>query len=619
MSLTAIRKENGYDPDSYTYYPIIVVGAGESGIAMGCRLQEKLGFDQYRIYERQAGIGGTWWINRYPGVACDLPAAFYSFSFAPNPRWTTLHPPGSEIVNYLHNVCEKYKIVDKIQLNTHVDEARWLEEEELWEVTLIHMRPGTGDLSERALQRLVEEHGVEHVYLHREVVRAKVLVSAVGGLVQPKSFPPDIPGQESFKGQIIHSARWDDAVDLNGKDVIVVGTGCSAAQAVPCLTKPPYNAKRVTQLMRSAPWVMPRLEAPKSWEKWSPALFSYIPGLALLLRFCIFALAEYDWRLFGGTDYNAKERKKLEASLTQYMKKNVPSKYHDILTPDYAVGCKRRVLDGGWFEALHDEKIELTTFPLTSIQPHSITLGPATSGPMVKGESKEARQIPADVIVLANGFDVGEWLHPLRIRGRNGKYLNEVWNERGGAQAYLGLAMDGFPNFFLIFGPNTVTGHSSVIMASENMVNYILKMIKPILQGNVGQMEVKRDVELAYAQEMQKALKKTVFSNGGCRNWYRSENGWNSVTYPYSQIIFTLKCMFPKWGHWDIKYTTRGFWRRRLKDVLQLMALALFAVGISKASQKGYDLRDGPALIRGVIRQGNQSAINGLEALRSRF
>lgn len=239
------------------------------------------------------------------------PAIFYSFSFAPNPRWTTFHPPGPEIVNYLEDVCEKYKIVDKIQLNTNVTEARWLDEEELWEATLIHLRTGAGDLSEEDRQRLVKEHGEENVYLRTEVVRAKVLISAVGGLVEPKSFPTNIPGRDSFKGHIFHSARWDDDVDLNDKDVIVVGTGCSAAQIVPCLTKSPYNAKRVTQLMRSAPWVTPQSQPPKNWEKWSPTLLSYIPGLALLLRFTVFLGLEHDWRLFGGMEYNEKERKKV--------------------------------------------------------------------------------------------------------------------------------------------------------------------------------------------------------------------------------------------------------------------------------------------------------------------
>lgn len=321
------------------------------------------------------------------------------------------------------------------------------------------------------------------------------------------------------------------------------------------------------------------------------------------------------------------------------MKNTVPSKYHDILTPDYSVGCKRRVVDGGWFSALYDDKIELTTLPLTSIQSHSITLGPASSEPMTKCESKEARQVPADVIILANGFDVGEWLHPLKVRGRKGRFLHDVWHERGGAQAYLGLAMDGFPNFFMIFGPNTVTGHSSVILASENMVNYTLKFIKPILEGSVSQVEVKHEAEVGWTQKLQEKLKKTVFTNGGCRSWYRTDNGWNSVAYPYafcdlsswsdadlfpsspsySQVHFALKCMFPRYSDWNIRYTTRGIWRRRLKEMLRVVAFALLVLGISQARQKGYALRDGPTLIRAAIRQGIQSGIKGMEALRGRL
>ena len=242
------------------------------------------------------------------------PAVFYSYSFAPNTRWTTFHPPGPEIVKYLESVAEKYQIIDKVQLHTDVNEARWLEDEEVWEVTLTHLKPGSGDWSNEERQQHIAKHGEESVYLSKEVVRAKILASAVGGLVEPNAWPKHIPGRETFAGDIFHSARWKKDVDLKDKDVIVVGTGCSAAQLVPTLTKPPFSARSVTQVMRSPPWVVPRIVPPggdEFYAKWSPVLLSAIPGLAKLVRFVIFALGEYDWRIFGGESYHAKERAKV--------------------------------------------------------------------------------------------------------------------------------------------------------------------------------------------------------------------------------------------------------------------------------------------------------------------
>ena len=218
------------------------------------------------------------------------------------------------------------------------------------------------------------------------------------------------------------------------------------------------------------------------------------------------------------------------------MKETVPEKYHEILTPDYGVGCKRRIFDATWFPGLNDPKIALSTQPITSIQPHGVTLGPGRLFPPMSMTTSaaptEQRQIPADVIILANGFEVNEWLHRLPIRGRGGKLMTDVWRERGGAQAYLGTAIDGFPNAFIIFGPNTATGHSSVILATENMVNYALKFMEPILSGEVSQFEVKREAEVSYTKDIQEKLKETVWMSGGCSSWYKTDDGWNSTVYP---------------------------------------------------------------------------------------
>lgn len=553
-----IQVLHGYQENAYTYYPVIVVGAGESGIAVGCQLKEQLGFDQFRIFERASGLGGTWWINRYPGVECDVsvnrsrlleiwlvdrpyrPALFYSFSFCPNYQWSSFHPPGLEIVQYLQEVCAKYQIVDKIQLNTEVAELRYLKDEELWEVKLQHLVAGSGDLTAKERKHRIDTKGVTSVVLREETVRAKVVCSAAGGLVEPNTWPESIPGIETFTGDLFHSARWDHSVDLSGKNVIVMGTGCSAAQLVPKLPNPPYNAKSVTQLMRSPPWVVPKPQPPFGAEKWarhSPTLFTMLPWLGRAFRTMMFLGAEVNFfSLFPNNSTTEKGRKWYEARLLNHMKKNVPEKYHEMLTPNYGVGCKRRIFDETWFPSLSNPAIELTTLPLTSIQPKGVTLGPGRTYPDPQDrDSKvpsEERKLAADVIVLANGFETKSWLHPLRIIDKDGKLLSDVWEERGGAQAYMGSTMDGFPNLFIIFGPNTATGHSSVILASENMARYAMHFIKRILNGDVRTFEVKKKAEIAWTKTMQEKLKDTVFTSKNCHNWYIDSKGWNSTVYP---------------------------------------------------------------------------------------
>jgi hypothetical protein len=222
-------------------------------------------------------------------------------------------------------------MLDKIQLNTEVKYCVWNEAEKIWDLTLQHLLPGVGDLS--AYDRLkLEEANPSSVFFSEEKIKAKILISAVGGLVEPNRWPESIPGREYFQGEIFHSARWRYDVDLEDKDVVVVGTGCSAAQFVPQLTTK-YGAKKVTQLMRSPPWVVPKIVPPggaETWAKNGPWLNENIPGFAKFLRFVIAAKAEYDWRLFGDSAWSEKERKKLEVQLLEHMKKTVPAKYHKV-------------------------------------------------------------------------------------------------------------------------------------------------------------------------------------------------------------------------------------------------------------------------------------------------
>ncbi|KAJ5934693.1 hypothetical protein N7466_004240 [Penicillium verhagenii] len=508
-SIARIHKRHVYGKDAHTYYPVLIIGAGESGVAMGCRLKEVLGIDQFRIFERQSGIGGTWWINRYPGAACDVPAVLYSFSFSPKTDWSTLHPPGAELAQYFADVCEKYQIVDKIQFHTDVKELRWVEEDEEWEVILSHLVPGTGDLSQHERDQLAEKEGLHRVYIKTEMVRAKIVVSGVGGLVEPNTWPKGIPGIEEFQGEVTHTARWNSDIDFRDKDVIVVGSGCSAAQVIPSLVNE-GNVRSITQIMRTPPWVQPDLLPSNvlAWyEKWSPTLMTNVPGLARLMRNYVFCGAERNWfSMFPDTPYSHRKKPEIEKRFMDNMLSLTPEKYHEILTPNYPLGCKRRIIDDSWYKSLNSPIVELTTQPLS--------------------------QIPADVIILGNGFETNKWLHPLKVVGKEKKDMQDYWDERGGAQAYLGIAMDHFPNFFMLFGPNTATGHTSVIFATENAVNYSLKFINPILDGQISSYEIKESAERAWTKQVQNQLQKTVFRRGVCSSWYSTADGWNSSTYP---------------------------------------------------------------------------------------
>ncbi|KAG0156741.1 hypothetical protein PDIDSM_3922 [Penicillium digitatum] len=490
------------------------------------------------------------------------------------------------MAQYIANVCERYQIVDKIQLNTDVKELRWIEDDEEWEVTLLHLVPGTGDLTQHERDRIAAQDGHHKVYVKAEIVRAKVIVSGVGGLVEPKAWPNDIPGIKNFEGETMHSARWNDQIDLEDKNVIVVGSGCSAAQVVPELAKPEANVRSITQLMRTPPWVEPDTIPPDYiplYEKWIPGLMTHVPGLASSMRKALFIKLEkafYD--IFMDTAWSRRARPQLEKEYLDNMRQVAPKEYHEILTPNYSLGCKRRVFCGTWYRSLNAPNVELTTQPLTSVHAKSVVLGPGRHYPPLKSEdADEIREIPADVIIMANGFETNQWLHPLKVIGRKGKNLEEVWAERGGAQAYQGIAMDSFPNFFILFGPNTATGHNSVIFATENAVNYSLKFIKPILNGQVSSYEVKEDAEREWTQQVQDALRKSVFHRGTCSSWYISADGWNSSTYPFTQIHYWLRCKFPVWRHWTANLTRKGRVLRVLRKVLQGLVILWLIAGVS--------------------------------------
>jgi cation diffusion facilitator CzcD-associated flavoprotein CzcO len=262
------------------------------------------------------------------------PAIFYSFSFHQNPNWSSFFPSGEEILRYQQSVVEKYELIDKIQLNSDVEHCQWDNSKNEWQITVRHLVPGTGDLSAAERQNMANVQGFNTVYISTETVRCKVLVSGVGGLVEPRGWPSDVEGRETFQGEVFHSARWNKNVDLTGKKILVVGTGCSAAQIVPKLLTE-GGAKKVTQIMREAPWVVPRLTPPfgeKGWNNFAPKLFRAVPGLMNLIRKIVAVQIDATFTYFGSSESSQRARERLREDLLAHLHKTAPQR---VILPRY--------------------------------------------------------------------------------------------------------------------------------------------------------------------------------------------------------------------------------------------------------------------------------------------
>lgn len=414
-------------------------------------------------------------------------------------------PPGKEIQQYLESVCNRYKIFDNIQLNTAITHLQWEDSSHQWKVT------GT----------VTNGGKVKKPFSFY----TQVIINAAGKFVDPNlAGIQDLPGFEEFQGDVLHTSTWDSTLNLEGKNVLVVGAGCTAAQIVPSLLKTTINVKTVTQLMRSPPWVRPKFLSKKAmglWEKHLPWLIRNIPFLAVIIRGIIFLITESQFFLVFGSHSG---RKRLKEKLILYIQQAAPEKYHEILTPSYEVGCKRFVQDATWFECLHDPRMNLTTETLKSLTKDAVVLESRVNG--------EERVIPADIIVLATGYDTSTFFPSIKTTGKNNAEMHQVWTERGGPQAYMGISIDKFPNFFLLGGPNSSSGHTSVIINIENGVSYILKLLRPIISGEVSTWEIKEYACTRWTTNIQEASNNRVWKTGGCSNWYIGKDGWNGTVYP---------------------------------------------------------------------------------------
>ncbi|GME27465.1 putative dimethylaniline monooxygenase [Neofusicoccum parvum] len=397
---------------------VLIIGGGPSGLGMAIQLIRKLGTRNFTILEKSDDIGGTWYANSYPGCGCDVPSHFYSFSFALNPNWSQTYALQPEIRQYLVDLAAQYRLPQHIRLNTAVEEATWDADTGTWLVTARNQT--TKETSQ---------------------LRCKILVSAVGSLSVPKEC--DIPGAETFTGRIFHSARWDHSFDPTNKNIVVIGNGCSATQFVPILSAPgPSAAAHITQFSRQPHWLAPRPNPP-----YSPAfraLMRWCPLAMRLYRLSLFLAAESGFAAFATTS-GAAARARDTAAQTAYIRANAPPPHAAALVPTTVLGCKRKVMDTDYLASLHRPHVTLiATDPVARLTP----TGVATAS---------GAHVPADAVVLATGFQTQAPLAPMRVRGEGGVRVEEHWREvnAGSPAAYHGTLLAGFPNFFVLMGPNT--------------------------------------------------------------------------------------------------------------------------------------------------------------------
>lgn len=474
---------------SATDFPILILGAGFSGVGMGIRLKQA-GIESFTILERADDVGGTWRDNHYPGAACDVHSHLYSYGFEQNPEWSRAFGKQPEIQSYILDLAERHDIYRHVRFNTEVTGARFDEDTGLWTVDT--------------------EDGAS--------LQARVVVSAVGALADPSY--PDIPGLEDFQGKLMHTSRWDPDVDLRGKRVGVIGTGASAIQVVPTIA-PEVGELKVFQ--RTPPWVIPKFDrAMSEWEKFA---FRHVPGLLSARRIALYWMYEF---LNGPMIISAQPwLKRLGAD---WGKRHIAKSIKDPelrrkLTPDYEFGCKRVLISNDYYPALARDNVELVDGGVARL----------TGKGAVDAAGNEHE---LDVIISATGFDVPSAGAPVPIQGRDGLDLDTVWSQ--GAEAYKGITVSGFPNLFFLLGPNTGPGHTSVLAYTEKQMDYTVQAIQTLQKRDLKYVDVKQSVQDAFNKDLHARMENTVWLKGGCSSWYLAPSGKNTTLYPDFNFKYRL-------------------------------------------------------------------------------
>jgi cation diffusion facilitator CzcD-associated flavoprotein CzcO/acetyl esterase/lipase len=519
----------------------IVIGAGFAGVGMGIALR-RAGIDDFVILERAHEVGGVWRDNSYPGAACDVPSHLYSFSFEPNPNWSRAFAQQPEIHAYIRHCVAKYGLATHLRFDAEVAHARYDEAQALWHVTLAN----------------------------GATLSARLLISGTGQLSRPAL--PALPGMETFRGRAFHSAHWDHDYPLAGKRVAVVGTGASAIQFVPAIAD---TVKSLTVFQRSPAYLMPRPD--RAYRAWELKLFRRLPWMMKLHRAAIYL--RYESRAIAFTRLSGLMKFAVGRPFRQLLARQVPdADLRRRLTPDYPIGCKRILLSSDYLATMSRDHVTLVTDGIRRVTAHGI-------------ETDDGRHHPVDAIIYGTGFAATAFLSPMRITGRRGIALNDAW--RKGAQAYLGLAVPGFPNFFMLYGPNTNLGHNSIIYMLESQIAHVMRCLREMRRAGASAIDVDATRYRRFNVHVQQRLAHSVWA--GCKSWYVDAAGHNSTNWPG----FTLSY------RWLTRFAGLGAYR--LSSALP--GAAGQAGGVAIAPPRGTWEALNAGFLRGFLRVGFRSLI----------
>lgn len=464
-------------------HEVVIIGAGFAGLGAAIALK-RAGIERFVMLESADEVGGTWRDNTYPGAACDVPSQLYSFSFDLNPDWSHAYAQGEEIQRYLVGVSHRHGVRPHLRFGRRVIEARWIEDAKRWLV-----RTDAG-----------------------EVFEARALIAAVGGLRDPAY--PNIQGRDTFAGPAMHSARWDHGVDLRGKRIGVIGTGASAIQIVPAVRE---QAASVTLFQRTPPWVFPRFD--HSFGERRKRLYRRLPFLQRMHRASVYARMESRFVLFGPT--GARLAPTIQNLARRYMERHIGDpELRRQLIPRYRMGCKRMLISDDYFEALSHDDVSLITDHIGRITPTGIV-------------TEQGQSVDLDVLVYCTGFNVKQPLGSLEVHGRDGAELSAEWRAR--PRAYLGATIPGFPNLFVMVGPNSGLGHNSIVFMIEAQLRYIMDAIQRL--KDVAAFDLRAEVLDDFQREIDQRMQGMVWSSG-CESWYLGPGGEQFVLWPGSTIEY---------------------------------------------------------------------------------
>lgn len=458
---------------------IVIIGSGFAGLGMAIRLKQS-GFHDFVVLEKSEALGGTWHDNTYPGCACDVPSHMYSFSFELNPGWTRMFAPQPEIRAYMERTAGKYRVRDHIRFGAKVDSMEYDDGARRWTVTLA-------------------DGGV---------LTPKAIISGIGALHVPSY--PDLPGIERFRGTAFHSAGWDHSCDLAGRRVAVIGTGASAIQFVPRVAE---QASDLVVFQRTPPWIQPKpdVAVPAPVRK----VFEKVPGAARAFRGGIY------WALearAAGFTIDPRLSAPQEKIARRHLKRQIADPVlRARVTPGYTIGCKRILLSNDYYPALTRPNVHVETSGAAEVREHSIVTG-------------DGREHEVDCIIYGTGFKVTDALTDLRVTGRDGIKLREIWAD--GIEAHRGTTIPGMPNFFMLLGPNTGLGHNSVVFMIEVQIRHVLSCLRLLQEHGADAIEPKPRAARRFNDRIQQRLRRAVWNEGGCSSWYLDDKGVNRTLWP---------------------------------------------------------------------------------------